>query len=54
MTKEKFEGLENALSKSVEYWTERATSKDGAEALLFSVQALVTLESSRREALSGR
>lgn len=48
MSKEAYEELENALVKAVKYWSDRATSRDSTEALLISVQALVTLESARR------
>lgn len=48
MNAEKFERLENALVKAVEYWSDRVSGPEEAKALLSTVQALVTLESARK------
>lgn len=48
MTAEKFEKLENALVKAVEYWSDRVAGPEEAKTLLSTVQALVILESARK------
>ena len=48
MSDETYKKLEDALVKVVEYWSDRATNRDSTEALLKSVQAIVTLEAVRR------
>lgn len=54
MNVEKFEILENALANAVEYWSDRVAGPEDAKTLLSTVQALVTLEESRRQVLSAQ